>query len=122
MLAIVLSRLVVGTILALELQKKFFNLITTADGSAIHIHHFNYGLALLALSSLALLMPGVRRYILPLAFVYGVGLGLFIDEFGLVMNLNPDYFQAENNIAMGVTGAALIALLYRAGRRREPPP
>ena len=69
-----------------------------------------------------LLMPGVRRYILPLAFVYGVGLGLFIDEFGLVMNLNPDYFQAENNIAMGVTGAALIALLYRAGRRREPPP
>lgn len=121
-LAVMFSRLVVETILAYKLEEHFFRLIKTDDASIIHMHHFNYGLALLLFVSLALLFPRVRRYLLPLAAVYGFGLGLFVDEIGLVINLSPDYFQAASGIGIAVTTAALIWLIHyfeQRGRNRR---
>ena len=121
-LAVMFSRLVVGTILAYGLEKRFFRLIQTDDAAMIHIHHFNYGLALLLCVALVLLFPRARRYLPPLAAVYGFGLGLFMDEIGLVTSLSPDYFQAASGIGIVVTTAALIWLIYYFGRRgRERP-
>ena len=121
-LAVMFARLVVGTILAYGLEKRFFRLIQTDDAAIIHIHHFNYGLALLLCVALVLLFPRARRYLLPLAAVYGFGLGLFLDEIGLVTSLSPDYFQAASGIGIVVTTAVLIWLIHYFGQRgRERP-
>ncbi len=121
-LAVMFSRLVVGTILAYGLEERFFSLIRLADASVIHIHHFNYGLALLLAVSLALLFPHTRRHLSPLAAVYGFGLGLFVDEIGLVISLSPDYYQAASGLGIVVTTAFLVWLIYHIGRRHEETP
>lgn len=121
-LAVMFARLVVGTILAYGLERHFFRMIQTDDAATIHIHHFNYGLALLLCVALTLLFPRARRYLPPLAAVYGFGLGLFMDEIGLVTSLSPDYFQAASGIGIVVTTAVLIWLIYYFGQRgRERP-
>jgi len=121
-LAVMFSRLVVGTILAYGLEARFFNLIATDGDLVIHIHHFNYGLALLLGVSLALLFPGVRRQLQPLAAVYGFGLGLFMDEIGLVTSLSPDYYQAASTVGVVATTAFLVWLIYYIGRREVQGP
>src|SRR5437879_8773945 len=74
--------------------------------SDTHIHHLNYGIFLLA---------GVGAYLLfnpaPLApaaaAVYGIGLGLTFDEFGMWLHLNGDYWQRASFAAVIVLAAAL---------------
>lgn len=119
-LAVMFSRLAVGTILAYGLEARFFNLIATDGDAAIHIHHFNYGLALLLGVSLALLFPRTRRHLSPLAAVYGFGIGLFVDEIGLVTNLSPDYYQVASGLGIVVATAFLLWLVYYVGRREAP--
>ena len=72
----------------------------------IHIHHLNYGIFLLA---------GVGAYLLfssqpatpPAAVIYGIGLGLTFDEFGMWLHLNGDYWQRASFDAIVVLAAAL---------------
>ncbi len=72
----------------------------------IHIHHLNYGIVLLA---------GVGAYLLfssqpatpPAAVIYGIGLGLTFDEFGMWLHLNGDYWQRASFDAIVVLAAAL---------------
>jgi hypothetical protein len=72
----------------------------------IHIHHLNYGIFLLA---------GVGAYLLfssqpatpNAAVIYGIGLGLTFDEFGMWLHLNGDYWQRASFDAIVVLAAAL---------------
>src|SRR6266581_5086513 len=72
----------------------------------VHIHHLNYGIFLLA---------GVGAYLLfssqpatpPAAVVYGIGLGLTFDEFGMWLHLNGDYWQRASFDAVIVLAAVL---------------
>src|SRR5205809_1238560 len=72
----------------------------------IHIHHLNYGIFLLA---------GVGAYLLfssqpatpPAAVIYGIGLGLTFDEFGMWLHLNGDYWQRASFDAIIVLAVAL---------------
>jgi len=72
----------------------------------IHIHHLNYGIFLLA---------GLGAYLLfssqpatpPAAVIYGIGLGLTFDEFGMWLHLNGDYWQRASFDAIVVLAAAL---------------
>src|ERR1041384_3181840 len=72
----------------------------------IHIHHLNYGILLLA---------GVGAYLLfsskpatpSAAVIYGVGLGLTFDEFGMWLHLNGDYWQRASFDAIVLLAAAL---------------
>src|SRR5437762_4063965 len=71
-----------------------------------HVHHLNYGIFLLA---------GVGAYLLfssgpaapGAAVVYGIGLGLTFDEFGMWLHLNGDYWQRASFDAIVVLAAAL---------------
>ena len=71
-----------------------------------HVHHLNYGIFLLA---------GVGAYLLfssgpaapAAAVIYGVGLGLTFDEFGMWLNLNGDYWQRASFDAIVVLAATL---------------
>ena len=100
MLTFVLARLVSILIALHRMPNIFFHVHDT------HVHHLNYGIFLLA---------GVGAYLLfssgpagpAAAVVYGIGLGLTFDEFGMWLHLNGDYWQRASFDAIVVLIAAL---------------
>jgi hypothetical protein len=71
-----------------------------------HVHHLNYGIFLLAaVGAYLLFSPGPAAP--PAAVVYGIGLGLTFDEFGMWLHLNGDYWQRASFDAVIVLAAAL---------------
>src|SRR5215467_4981016 len=81
----------------------------------LHIHHYVYGIFILAAAGyLALLFRGdrARSWI---ALLYGVGLGLTFDEFG--MWINPPFVRgvrwSTTGLTMVVLGLLFVGLLPR---------
>jgi hypothetical protein len=110
--ALAAARTVVAVIIKNGLQKHLFALIGGKAGNPIHVHHFNYGLALVSLVGVLVLMPRPRRLLRRLAFVFGFGVGLIVDEFALLWNLNPDYYQPESRLAAGLVILTILQVVY----------
>jgi hypothetical protein len=74
-----------------------------------HVHHLNYGIFLLAGVGAYLLFtpPSVTPTPPATAVIYGIGLGLTFDEFGMWLHLNGDYWQRASFDAVIVLAAAL---------------
>jgi hypothetical protein len=71
-----------------------------------HVHHLNYGIFLLVgVGAYLLFHPGPAAA--PAAVVYGIGLGLTFDEFGMWLHLNGDYWQRASFDAVIVLAATL---------------
>jgi hypothetical protein len=71
-----------------------------------HIHHLNYGIFLLAgVGAYLLFSPGPAAP--AAAIIYGIGLGLTFDEFGMWLHLNGEYWQRASFDAVIVLAAAL---------------
>ena len=113
-LTFVASRVMVILIMAGKVPDLFFHVGHT------HVHHLNYGIFTLS---------GVGAYLLfrrpaggqPLrwaAIVYGVGLGLTFDEFGMWVHLGGSYWQAASFDAVVVVAAALGLMAYAPSVRR----
>ena len=81
----------------------------------MHIHHFNYGLILISVMGVLSTLPGTRGALRFLAFGFGVGLGLLVDEFALYWNLNPDYYQPSSRLAAGLVLFILFQVVYFRG-------
>ncbi len=106
------ARLVVHLILEYGLEKRLFALVPGADANPMHVHHFNYGMILIGTAGVAALLPLGRRALRVLAFVFGAGMGLVFDEFGLIYNLNPEYAQPSSLISAGIVAALLVQLTW----------
>ena len=85
-----------------------------------HVHHLNYGIFLLAgVGSYLLFRLPSARGLGRAAIVYGMGLALTFDEFGMWLHLDGDYWQRISYDAVIIL-AALLGLasfgpsLYRA--------
>ena len=86
-----------------------------------HVHHLNYGIFLLATVAAVLLFaklnPEQRSVCAP---VYGVGMGLTFDEFGMWLHLGGSYWQRASFdaviVLLGVFG--VLAFLPRWQRVR----
>ena len=105
-LTFVLSRVVVLLIMTRRMPDFFLFVGQT------HVHHLNYGIFLLvAVGGWTLLAPPAalvwRRRA---ALLYGVGLALTFDEFGMWLHLGGGYWQRASYDAVIVI-AALLALL-----------
>jgi|SRR6185437_467826 len=109
-LTFVASRVLVLLIMTHRIPDLFLHLGGT------HVHHLNYGIFLLSGVGAYLLFTrptGVAEDIS--SVVYGVGLGLTFDEFGMWLHLGGPYWQRASFDAVVVI-AALLSLFAVAPR------
>lgn len=84
-----------------------------------HVHHLNYGIFLLsAVGALLIFRRPVGRSLTVLASVYGVGLGLTFDEFGMWLHLGGSYWQRASFDAFVVIAALLGAIVFAPSLQR----
>ena len=87
-----------------------------------HIHHLNYGIFLLSGVGAYLLFARPHgRTLLGVAVLYGVGLALTFDEFGLWLHLGGSYWQRASFDAMVVIAALLALVIVAPALRRFRP-
>jgi hypothetical protein len=76
-----------------------------------HVHHLNYGIFLLSFTGAVLLFGRPKGNLLSaVAAIYGIGLALTFDEFGMWLHLDSQYWQRASYDAV-VTVAAVLALI-----------
>jgi len=85
-----------------------------------HVHHFIYGFFVLAIVGFIAIIDERGRRIQ--AFVYGVGLALAFDEFGMWMRLTDNYNIDTSEDAIVWIFAFLIFLVYGIGIIRRAIP
>jgi hypothetical protein len=76
-----------------------------------HVHHLNYGIFLLSFIGAYLIFAQPRGKNLTAAcFIYGIGLGLTFDEFGMWYHLGGLYWQRASFDAVVVIAALLMLI------------
>ncbi len=86
-----------------------------------HVHHLNYGIFMLsAVAGLLLFSTPKRHARAVLGGLYGIGLALTFDEFGMWLHLGGSYWQRASWDAIAVIGAGLglISFAPALGRFR----
>ena len=92
----------------------------------MHIHHYVYGIFILVIAGyLAMIFKGPRATSW-IALLYGLGVGLTFDEFG--MWFNPPFQRGTRwntggleFVIFALTAAALLPLIFRRQRQPEEP-
>jgi hypothetical protein len=103
-LTFIASRAVVFLIMSGRVPNMFLFLHGT------HVHHLNYGIFLLAaVAGYVVLARPAGRKLEAAALVYGVGMALTFDEFGMWLHLGGSYWQRASVDAVAIV-AALIGL------------
>ena len=107
------SRILVYLIMSRRIPDLFLHVGGT------HIHHLNYGIFLLAgVGAYLLFRHSTKPPQLLLAILYGVGLALTFDEFGMWLHLNDQYWQRASFDAVVVI-TAVLGLIIVAPRWRS---
>lgn len=86
----------------------FRNLITK---SGLHIHHLFWGILLLMATGFAALTTRNPKWHLRIAVLFGIALGLTLDEFAMWLRLADVYWNPEGveSVKAGAVAAALLA-------------
>jgi len=84
----------------------FRNLVTA---SGLHVHHLFWGVLLLMVTGFVALATRAEKWHLRIAAVFGVALGLTLDEFALWLRLADVYWSPEG--VESVKAAAVVAAL-----------
>lgn len=84
-----------------------------------HVHHFFFGLLLLSISGWISLVESQKKYKKISAMLYGGGLGLLIDEIGLLLTWG-NYWATQSYIfSVTVIFIFLSIILYEYNRERK---
>ena len=107
------ARVLVFLIMTRRIPDLYLNL------SGTHVHHLNYGIFLLSVDGAWLLFRRPSgRALTAAALLYGIGLALTFDEFGMWLHLGGPYWQRASFDAITVI-AGLLALAAFAPRPSE---
>lgn len=118
LLTFIAARVVTFLIMAHRLPDLYLHLGGT------HVHHLNYGIFLLsAVGAWLLFGPVSERAALVACILYGIGLALTFDEFGMWLHLGGGYWQRASFDAIivlaALLGLASFAPPLRAWRPRH---
>jgi ABC-type thiamin/hydroxymethylpyrimidine transport system permease subunit len=87
-----------------------------------HIHHLNYGIFLLAgICGYLLFRRPAGRSLDVAAAVYGIGMALTFDEFGIWIHLGGGYWQRASWDAIVVVGACFGLIAFATSLKRLRP-
>jgi len=112
-LTFLLARILVLLIMSRRVPDFFLHVGQT------HVHHLNYGIFLLAaVGGWLLFNSPTGRARAGAAVIYGIGLALTFDEFGMWLHLGGSYWQRASFDAI-VTVGALLALIVAAPALRH---
>lgn len=112
-ISLVLARGVVWAIFKFDLGEQLFNLGDSGGGyNPTHTHHFTYGFWVCIAATVLAFLPRTRSFLKSIALLFGFGLGLIFDEFALLKNLDPNYYDGDTYWAIGILAALLIQLVY----------
>ena len=79
----------------------------------VHVHHFAYGIFLLAILGYFLLtQPRSPKTRLKLSLLYGVALGLAMDEFAMWIQLEDAYYDRSSYDAIVLISLFLLNIVY----------
>ena len=77
-----------------------------------HVHHAHYGIFVLCGVGAYMLFCRPTGNLLALcAALYGVGLGLLFDEYGMLINMSGSYWQPASVVAVMMVAAALSVII-----------
>lgn len=80
---------------------------------AVHVHHFAYGIILLAILGYYLLtQPRSSKTRLKLSLIYGVALGLAMDEFAMWIQLEDAYYDRSSYDAIVTVALIMLNIIY----------
>ncbi len=82
-----------------------------------HVHHFTYGFFVLAIIGFVSIVSERARRVQ--AVIYGIGLALAFDEFGMWLRLTSDYHLDSSEDAIAWIIAFLVFLVYGVGILRR---
>ena len=115
LLTFIAARVLVFLIMARRLPDLFLHTGGT------HLHHLNFGIFLLAgVAAVLLLAPLPPRALRILASLYGIGLALTFDEFGMWVHLGGGYWQRASFDAVTVLAAVLGLAAFAPPPRTWP--
>jgi len=77
-----------------------------------HIHHLNYGIFIMAIAGFLALVFQEEKSRLKIGKLYGLGLGLTFDEFGMWLRLEDDYWTRASYDAIIVISLFFISFTY----------
>jgi hypothetical protein len=77
-----------------------------------HIHHLNYGICIMAISGFWALTFQNEKDRLRIGALYGLGLGLTFDEFGMWLRLQDDYWVRTSYDAIVIITLLFISFVY----------
>jgi hypothetical protein len=87
-----------------------FHFVMTKSG--LHIHHLFWGILLLMATGFGALATRAPRWHLRIALVFGIALGLTLDEFAMWLRLADVYWtpQGVESLKAGAVVAALLGI------------
>src|SRR5438045_5565323 len=110
-LAVLLTFVASRTLVILIMTRRMPDLFLHIGGT--HVHHLNYGIFLLAtLAGVLLFTPLNQAQRSLCALVYGIGMALTFDEFGMWLHLGGSYWQRASFDAVVVVLSVLGLLAF----------
>jgi hypothetical protein len=77
-----------------------------------HIHHLNYGIFILAFAGILALFFQNAKNRLKIGIIYGIGMGLTFDEFGMWFKLENDYWTRLSYDAIIILSLIFASVVY----------
>ncbi len=120
LVAFLLTFMVMRIAVYLIMSRKLPDLYVHLGGT--HVHHLNFGIFLLSAVGGYLLFANPSGGRLQAAAVlYGIGMGLTFDEFGMWIHLGGSYWQRASWDAITVIGAGLSLIAFAPSLQRLRP-
>ncbi len=108
----IITRIIAYSIHA-DVVPDFLFFVKTIYIKGYHIHHFNIGIVLLIVAGFLSLIDTTRNNIRKIAVLYGIGLTLVMDEFGLLVTLQQDvYWNRASYDGIILTGLILLNMVF----------